>query len=233
MADDLSLFEKNLNIKFNNRDLLKQAFLHRSYLNEHKDLTLDHNERLEFLGDAVLEMVVTDWLYVNYPDKPEGDLTAYRSALVNANTCSVLAQELGMNDLLLLSRGEAKDTGRARQIILANAFEALVGAIYLDQGYKVARDFIAQNIFPKADEVIKKNLTEDYKSHFQHKAQEVTGITPVYKVLSETGPDHNKQFTVGLFLNDEKVAEGSGHAKQEAEQSAARQGLEDKGWLTD
>jgi len=232
MADDLSLFEKNLNIKFNNRDLLKQAFLHRSYLNEHKDLTLDHNERLEFLGDAVLEMVVTDWLYVNYPDKPEGDLTAYRSALVNANTCSVLAQELGMNDLLLLSRGEAKDTGRARQIILANAFEALVGAIYLDQGYEVARDFIAQNIFPKADEVIKKNLTEDYKSHFQHKAQEVTGITPVYKVLSETGPDHNKQFTVGLFLNDEKVAEGTGHAKQEAEQNAARQGLEDKGWLS-
>lgn len=230
-APAMTKFEEKINYRFKNSDLLKQAFLHRSYLNEHKDITMPHNERLEFLGDAVLELVVTDWLYLNHPDKPEGELTAYRAALVNANTCSAIATELGMNDLLMLSRGEAKDTGRARQIILANAFEAFVGAIYLDGGYEVARDFIAQTVFPKADEVIKKNLTEDYKSHFQHKAQEEMSITPAYRLLSETGPDHDKKFTVGLYLGEEKIAEGSGHAKQEAEQSAAQAGLEVKGWI--
>lgn len=223
-------FQKKINYTFQNPNLLKQAFLHRSYLNEHKDTGLEHNERLEFLGDAVLELVVTDWLYQNYLDKPEGELTAYRAALVNANTCSAVATELRLNDLLMLSRGEAKDTGRARQIILANAFEALVGAIYLDGGYGVAHDFIAQNIFPRAGEMIKKNLTEDYKSHFQHKAQEVESLTPAYRILSQTGPDHDKKFTVGLYLNEEKVAEGQGHSKQEAEQSAAQKGLEIKGW---
>lgn len=192
---------------------------------------MDHNERLEFLGDAVLELIVTDWLYLNYPDKPEGELTSYRAALVNANTCSAIASELGMNEYLMLSRGEAKDNGRARQIILANAFEALVGAIYLDGAYDSARDFIARTIFPNASEVIKKNLVEDYKSAFQHKAQEVNGITPNYKVLSQEGPDHDRQFTVGLFLNDEQVSDGTGHSKQEAEQDAARLGLEKKGWL--
>ncbi|MCX6712256.1 MAG: putative dsRNA-binding protein, partial [Candidatus Vogelbacteria bacterium] len=153
------------------------------------------------------------------------------AALVNANTCADLASDLGMNDLLMLSKGEAKDMGRARQIILANAFEALVGAIYVDGGYEPAKDFITQTVFPKADEVIKKNLVEDYKSAFQHKAQEVEGVTPTYKVLAQTGPDHDRRFTVGLFLNDEKIAEGSGQAKQEAEQSAARMGLEANGWL--
>lgn len=230
-SKNMNSFQDKINYRFKDASLLKQAFLHRSYLNEHREIELEHNERLEFLGDAVLELVVTDWLFKNYPDKPEGELTAYRAALVNANTCSALAQEWGMNELLMLSRGEAKDTGRARQIILANAFEALVGAIYLDGGYEPAKDFITQTIFPKAGEVIKKNLTEDYKSTFQHKAQEVTGITPTYKVLNQAGPDHDRQFTVGLFLADEKIAEGSGHAKQEAEQAAARAGLEAKGWL--
>ncbi|MFA6254225.1 MAG: ribonuclease III [Candidatus Paceibacterota bacterium] len=223
-------FEQKIGYQFKNQDLLRQAFLHRSYLNEHKDTELEHNERLEFLGDAVLELVVTDWLYRNYPDKPEGELTAYRAALVNANTCGALALEWGMNELLMLSKGEAKDTGRARQIILANAFEAFVGAIYLDGGYESAKNFITKTVFPKADEVIKKNLVEDYKSAFQKKAQETEGITPTYKVLSEAGPDHDKKFTVGLYLADAKIAEGSGHAKQEAEQSAARAGLETKGW---
>jgi len=223
-------FEAKIKYTFHNPDLLKQAFLHRSYLNEHREVTLPHNERLEFLGDAVLELVVTDWLFKDYPDNPEGELTAYRAALVNANTCAELASDLGMNDLMMLSRGEAKDTGRARQIILANAFEALVGAIYLDGGYEPAREFIASTIFPNADEVIKKNLVEDYKSAFQHKAQEVVGITPTYKVLAQEGPDHDRQFTVGLFLNDEQVAEGAGHSKQEAEQVAARAGLEEKNW---
>jgi ribonuclease-3 len=224
-------FQNKIDYHFKNPNLLKQAFLHRSYLNEHKGVEMEHNERLEFLGDAVLELVVTDFLFKSHPDKPEGELTSYRAALVNASTCSALANEWGMNDLLMLSRGEAKDTGRARQIILANAFEAFVGAIYLDGGYEAASNFIAKTVFPKADEVIKKNLVEDYKSHFQKKAQETEGITPTYQVLSETGPDHNKKFTVGLYLGEEKIAEGSGHAKQEAEQSAARAGLEAKGWL--
>ncbi len=224
-------FQNKINYQFKNSTLLKQAFLHRSYLNEHKEVGLDHNERLEFLGDAVLELVVTDWLFQNYPNKPEGELTAYRAALVNANTCSALATEWGMNDLLMLSKGEAKDIGRARQIILANTFEAVVGAIYLDGGYNPARDFIAQTVFSQAGEVIKKNLIEDYKSHFQCKAQEREGITPTYKVLSETGPDHDKQFTIGLYLAETQIAEGVGYAKQEAEQAAAHAGLEAKGWL--
>jgi len=232
MADDLASFQKNIGVDFKNRDLLKQAFLHRSYLNEHKEINLEHNERLEFLGDAVLELAVTDWLFANYPDKPEGDLTAYRAALVNANTCSALASALGINELLLLSRGEARDIGRARQIILANAYEALVGAVYVDQGYEVARDFIARTIFPKAAEMIKKNLVEDYKSYFQRKAQEVDGITPTYKVLSETGPDHDRNFTVGLYLGQDQVATGAGYSKQQAEQEAAREGLLNRGWLT-
>ena len=223
-------FQEKISYNFKDKNLLKQAFLHRSYLNEHKDLELEHNERLEFLGDAVLELVVTDWLYKNYPGEPEGELTAYRAALVNANTCADLASDLGMNDLLLLSKGEAKDKGRARQIILANAFEALIGAIYQDGGYDSAKAFIAQTVFPKAGEMIKKNLIEDYKSAFQHKAQELEGITPTYKVLAETGPDHDKKFTVGLYLGTDKISEGAGHAKQEAEQAAAHAGLEAKGW---
>jgi ribonuclease-3 len=224
-------FQKKINYNFKDQDLLKQALLHRSYLNEHKDVTLPHNERLEFLGDAVLELVVTDWLFREYPDKPEGELTSYRAALVNANTCSSVASDLEVNDLLLLSKGEARDTGRARQIILANVYEALVGAIYMDGGYEPARKFIAETIFPKADEMIKKNITEDYKSYFQRKAQEVESVTPAYRVLSEAGPDHDKNFVVGLYLEKEKIAEGRGHSKQEAEQSAAQAGLEEKGWL--
>lgn len=228
---DLSKFEKSINIIFRDKELLKQAFLHRSYLNEHKEVSLPHNERLEFLGDAVLELVVTDWLYRNYPDKPEGQLTAYRAALVNSNTLSDLASELSMSDFLLLSRGEAKDKGRGRQYILANTFESVIGAIYLDQGYDVASRFIAEQIFPQAEEVIKKTLVGDYKSNFQHKAQELLSITPTYKTIAEEGPDHDKKFTVGLYLDENKVSEGSGRSKQEAEQSAAQAGLEAKGWL--
>lgn len=228
---DLSKFEKSINIIFRDKELLKQAFLHRSYLNEHKEVSLPHNERLEFLGDAVLELVVTDWLYRSYPDKPEGQLTAYRAALVNSNTLSDLASELSMSDFLLLSRGEAKDKGRGRQYILANTFEAVIGAIYLDQGYGVASRFIAEQIFPQAERVIKRTLGGDYKSNFQHKAQELLSITPTYKTIAEEGPDHDKKFTVGLYLDEDKISEGSGRSKQEAEQSAAQAGLEAKGWL--
>lgn len=223
-------FAQSLGLSFNNEALLEQAFIHRSYLNEHRELKLDHNERLEFLGDAVLELVVTDHLYRKYPDKPEGELTGLRAALVNATTLSAIAAQLKMNDYLLLSKGEAKDTGRARQVILANTFEAVIGAIYLDQGYAAAEHFIARHLFNITDEIAHKNLWQDPKSYFQEKAQEHFSQTPMYRVLKETGPDHNKRFTVGLFLGEEQVASGEGHSKQEAEQNAARLGLQAKGW---
>ena len=227
---DFSVFEEKIGVVFKSKDLLKQAFTHRSYINEHQGLPLGHNERLEFLGDAVLELAVTEYLYKKYPDKPEGDLTSYRSALVNTSTLSTVATGLGMNDFLLLSRGEAKDTGRARQYLLANTFEALTGALYLDQGYGAAQQFIAQNIFPLTDDIVSQKLFQDAKSHFQEKAQEKVSITPGYRSLKEEGPDHDKEFTVGVFLDDELIATGEGKSKQEAEQAAARAGLEKKGW---
>ncbi len=223
-------FAERLGLKFNRPEILEQAFIHRSYLNEHRELTLEHNERLEFLGDAVLELAVTDYLFLKYPDKTEGELTSLRAALVNAVTLSEVAGDLGMNDYLYLSKGEAKDTGRARQVILANTFESVVGAIYLDLGYETARDFIAKNLFDKTEEIISKNLWQDAKSFFQEQAQEHLSITPSYRVLSEVGPDHNKRFTIGLYIGEELVAEGIGHSKQEAEQKAASRGLEAKGW---
>lgn len=222
--------QSRVGVDFRNQDLLKQAFIHRSYINENPSESLSHNERLEFLGDAVLELIVTDYLYHKFPDKAEGELTGLRSALVNTNTISEAASRIGMNEFLLLSRGEAKDTGRARQYILANTFEALVGAIYLDQGYEQARLFVEKHIFPLTEKVISKHLWVDAKSYFQEKAQETRGVTPTYGVLSEVGPDHAKQFTVGLYIGNELVVEGSGHSKQEAEQDAARRGLEKNGW---
>ena len=230
MNKSLSEFEKNIGLDFADKKLLKQAFVHRSYLNEHRGFVFDHNERLEFLGDAVLELATTDFLFKKYPNKTEGELTSYRAALVNANTCSALALELGVNELLFLSKGEAKDTGRARQIILANTFEAIIGAIYLDRGYEAAFNFIQKYLLDRAEEIIKKTIVEDYKSYFQKKAQEVYGITPSYQLLKEIGPDHNKVFTIALFIGEEQVAVGEGLSKQEAEQEAAKSGLAKKGW---
>ncbi len=224
-------FTKKIGVDFNNAHYIHTAFTHRSYVNEHRGEKIEHNERLEFLGDAVLELVVTDFLFEKYKKKTEGELTAYRAALVNTNTISNAATKLGMNDCLYLSKGEAKDTGRARQYILADTFEAVIGAIYMDQGYETAKEFIAKNIFPLADDVVKKRLWQDNKSHFQEKAQEHVSITPSYAVLSETGPDHDKKFTVGVFLGEEKVAEGEGKSKQEAEQAAAASALKIKSWL--
>lgn len=228
---DFSLFEKQTNITFRDKSLLRQAFTHRSYINEHVGSDLQHNERLEFLGDAVLELVVTDYLYKKYPDQPEGELTAYRSSLVNTKSISVAAEELHANDFLLLSKGESRDTGKARQYILANTFEAIIGAIYLDQGYEVVADFIAKSLFDKLEEIIKKNLWRDAKSWVQEKSQEIEGVTPTYEVLSHSGPDHDKVFQVGIFFGDECVADGTGKSKQEAEQNAARYALEERGWL--
>ena len=227
---DLADFEKRAGVYFKDKRLLKQAFTHRSYLNENKDMSLEHNERLEFLGDAVLELAVTEYLFSKYPEKTEGDLTSYRAALVNATTCAEVASQLGVNDLLLLSKGESKDTGRARQYILANTLEAVIGAVYLDQGFKEATEFVLRHITPLTDKIVKTASWLDPKSHFQEKAQEIANITPLYKVIKETGPDHDKYFTSGVFLGGEMVALGEGNSKQDAEQEAARRALEEKGW---
>ncbi len=227
---DFNTFQSELGLQFNDPALLRQAFTHRSYLNEHRGEVTGHNERLEFLGDAVLELISTHFLYEKYPEKAEGDLTTYRAALVNAVTCAEVANNIGMNDFLLLSRGEAKDTGRARNILLANAFEALVGAIYIDQGYDEAKKFIEKNLFPKIDEIVKQRLWQDAKSALQEKVQEIDGVTPSYAIIRETGPDHDKHFIVGVYVKDALVAEGDGKSKQEAEQSAAREALDKNGW---
>lgn len=227
---DFTALEKKLNLRFKNKDLLIQAFTHRSYLNENPDFCLSHNERLEFLGDAVLELVITEYLYQKYPKKSEGELTNWRAALVNAKMLSGIARDLGFNDFLLLSRGEAKELGKARQYILANTFEALIGAIYLDQGYKACQDFIKKYLIIKLPEIIEKGLFKDAKSRFQEEAQERVGITPIYKVLEEWGPDHAKHFMVGVFLGEELVAKGEGSSKQEAELEAAQNALKIKNW---
>ncbi len=226
---DFTTFEQHVGISFNDTALLRQAFTHRSYINEHRGEGGGHNERLEFLGDAVLELISTHFLYEKFPHQDEGELTAYRAALVNAITCAEVATEIGINDYLLLSRGEAKDTGRARGVLLANAFEALIGAIYLDQGYDAAQGFIAAHLFPKIDGIVKNRLWQDAKSALQEKSQENHGVTPHYSVIKETGPDHDKQFIVGVYIKDDLAAEGSGKSKQEAEQSAARAALDKKG----
>lgn len=227
---DWEKFEKKINIFFDDKNLLQQAFVHRSYLNENKGFNLGHNERLEFLGDAVLELVITDYLYSKYPEKPEGELTSLRSALVNSNTLYVVGVNLGINDFLMLSRGEAKDTGRARQYILANTIESLIGAIYLDQGYSKAKEFVHAHISPLIEKVIAEKSWIDSKSLFQEKAQEEVGITPSYKTEKESGPDHDKRFTVGVYLKNELIATGDGESKQEAEQNAARKALEKREW---
>jgi ribonuclease-3 len=225
------VLEKNLGLEFKNRDLLIEAFCHRSYLNEHPDFPLPHNERLEFLGDAVLELIVTEYLYKKYPEKNEGELTNWRAALVNAKILGELAKILGFNDFLLLSKGEEKETGKARLYILANTFEALIGAIYLDQGYEVAKNFVEKNLIErKLPEIIEKGLFKDPKTRFQEEAQERVKITPTYKVLEEWGPDHAKHFIVGVFLGNELVAKGEGTSKQEAEEEAAKNALKIKGW---
>lgn len=231
MSPDFSQFEKITNLRFKNKKLLQQAFTHRSYINEHKRLKLGHNERLEFLGDAVLELITTEYLFKKYPEKTEGDLTSYRSALVNTTTLTETSKRLGMDKFLLLSKGESKDTGRARQYILANTFEAVVGAIFIDQGYKEANSFVEENLLPYVETIVEKKLWLDDKSHFQEKAQEKFGITPSYKTVSESGPDHDKHFTVAVYLGEEVISQGDGKSKQEAEQSAAREALSKKGWL--
>ena len=223
-------FQTKIGYEFKDGRLLEQAFTHRSYLNENRSAGREHNERLEFLGDAVLELAVTEFLFAKYPEKAEGKLTAYRAALVNTVSIADAAGKLGMNEYLMLSRGESKDTGRARQIILANAFEALIGAIYLDAGYAAAQKFIGEQLFHKTDDVVANRLWQDAKSKLQETAQEELGITPAYRLLEQSGPDHDKQFVVGAYIGNEKIARGAGRSKQEAEQDAAQKALAARGW---
>jgi ribonuclease III len=232
MSINFEKLAERIGASFTDMALLRTACTHRSYLNENRSTGLEHNERLEFLGDAVLELVVTSFLFRKYPKKAEGDLTAYRSAIVNAHSLTKVAEHLNLNEFMLLSKGEAKDTGRARSIILANAVEAVIGAIYLDKGYDAAANFISAHILEviDIDDIVQKKLWLDAKSRFQERAQEKMGKTPSYKTLKEVGPDHDKQFTLGVFLGDIQIATGSGPSKQEAEQKAAEKALEVKGW---
>lgn len=230
LEDNIKEVQTILGVNFKDTNLLLSAITHRSYLNEHHEATWDHNERLEFLGDAVLELVTTDFLFLKYPKKPEGELTAVRAALVNTVSLSNASEHLGINEYLLMSKGEAKDEGRARQYILANTFEACIGAIYLDHGYETAREFIATHLFDNTEEIVNKRLWQDPKSRFQELSQEKVSVTPTYETLSQEGPDHNRVFTVGVFLKQEKVAEGKGRSKQEAEQKAAENAVLAKHW---
>jgi ribonuclease-3 len=222
---DFSKLEKKIGIRFRDKNLLKQAFVHRSYLNENPKFNLSHNERLEFLGDAILELVTTEYLYKNYPN-PEGELTNWRSALVKREMLSKIAKELNFENFLYLSKGESKSRGRARDLILANTLEALIGAIYLDRGLEKARSFIEHNLITHLPEILENKLYLDPKSKFQEIAQEKTGVTPAYEVLKEWGPDHEKQFVMGAYLDKKLVGKGSGPSKQIAEQSAAAAALE-------
>lgn len=221
---DLSKLENKINIKFNNEDLLQTSLTHRSYLNENRSYPLPHNERLEFLGDAVLELVTTEYLYRNY-DLTEGELTNLRSSLVNYRLLAEIARGISLEEFILLSRGEAKDIGRARQVILANALEALIGAIYLDQAMPVAKEFIEKFVLVKLPEIIHAQTYLDPKSKLQEIIQERMSITPIYKVISEAGPDHAKTFEVGVYINDRLIGQGTGPSKQDGEVEAAKDAL--------
>lgn len=218
---DLAQFAERIGVSFDHPALLRQVFVHRSYLNEHRSFELDHNERLEFLGDAVLELVVTEYLYQHFPN-PEGDLTNWRSALVRGEMIAQIATRLGMNDYLYLSHGEQQSQGKARNLILANAFEALIGAIYLELGYETAKEFLGRELIPELERIQKDELHIDAKSRFQELIQERSSITPTYTVLKEEGPDHDKQFTVGVYVGEQLFGTGQGSSKQRAEQSAAQ-----------
>ncbi|MFA6594371.1 MAG: ribonuclease III [Candidatus Buchananbacteria bacterium] len=227
---EITKLEKKLGVKFKDHDLLVSALVHRSYINEHPDFKLDHNERLEFLGDAVLELAVTEYLYDNFSN-PEGELTNWRASLVNGDSLAEVAATLGLEEYLLMSKGESKDkNSKARQYILANAMEAVIGAIYLEHGFKTASKFVIDNIISKLKDILEKKLYIDPKSHFQEKAQEKLGITPTYKVISSFGPDHAKVFKVGVYLDKELITSGDGSSKQEAQIAAAKAALAVKKW---
>lgn len=229
---DLAPLEERLGYHFKDQSILIQAITHRSYLNENGSFPYPHNERLEFLGDAVLELIVTEHLFTRYAN-PEGELTNWRAALVNAKTLAGISRQLNFEEFLLMSKGEARDANsKARMYILANAIEAIIGAIYMDGGMPGASGFIHKHILSHLEFILKNELYVDPKSKFQETAQDLLGVTPGYKVLEEKGPDHAKEFTVGVFLDKDLVAVGRGTSKQEAQVAAAQAGIEAKGWVT-
>ena len=230
MSSTLKQLEESIGYAFKDAELLRQAVTHRSYLNEHPDWPVGHNERLEFLGDAVLELVVTEYLYEHYPEQQEGEMTNWRAALVNANILSDITHEFDLEGHLIMSRGESRDTGRARQYILANAIEALIGAVYLDGGYEPCKTFIGRFVLTRLPDVISRKLYRDPKSLLQEEAQDRVGVTPIYVVLEEWGPDHARQFKMGVYLGKELAGEGQGQSKQDAQQAAAEDALKSKGW---
>lgn len=220
-----SELEKNIGVVFNNADLLKEALTHRSYLNEHPEWRYPHNERLEYLGDAVLELAVSEELFSKYPDFSEGQMTVLRAALVNWERLGKVGAEIGLHDFILTSRGEKGDSGKAWGVILANAVEALIGAIYLDQGFPAAKQFVQKFVLVHLPEIIESRSYRDAKSELQECIQEKLRITPTYKVLEETGPAHRRTFRVGVYFGDKLIAEGEGSSKQEAELEAAKRAL--------
>jgi len=226
---EIEELEEKLGIKFKDKDLFKQAFCHRSYINENPKFYLSNNERLEFLGDAVLELIVTEHLYKNY-DSPEGKLTSWRAALVNSKNLARIAKRLDFEDYLLLSRGESQDTGKARTYILGDAMEAFLGALFLDQGYEAVKKFIEKHLLVELPVILTERKWEDSKSKFQEMAQKELKTTPCYKIIKEWGPDHAKEFISGVFLGDELIAKGKGLSKQEAEENAAEKALKIKQW---
>lgn len=226
-------FEKKFNLDFKDKGLLEQAFIHRSFINENKSYPRDHNERLEFLGDAVLELVITDFLFKKFPETKEGVLTAYRSSLVRTESISRAARDMGMNNLLRLSKGESRDQGKARDYILANTFESFIGAVYLDQGYESAKQIIADTLFENIEDIIKEGSWKDAKSYVQEKAQEQYSETPRYELVSSEGPDHDKEFVMAIYFGNKKIAEGMGNSKQKAQQDAAKKAIALESWDQD
>jgi ribonuclease-3 len=222
------LSENNFSLK--DDKLFRQAFIHRSFINENPKSELHHNERLEFLGDSVLELISTSYLYKKFPDSPEGELTAYRSALVNTGSLAEVASGLEYNNFLQLSRGESKDIGRARLSILADTYEAVLGAMYLSCGYEMCYKWVEKSLLINTDNIVKTKLFKDSKSYLQEKAQEVYSVTPVYKIIRESGPDHDKKFEMGVYFNDKEIAKGEGSSKQVSEIAAATEALKVKGW---
>ncbi len=226
---NIAELEKKIELEFKNKDLLTLAFVHKSFINEHTE-EKEYNERLEFLGDAVLELSVTQFLYHNYPSQPEGQLTNWRSALVKGKNLAKVSKNLELGQFLLLSRGEDLSGGREKEYILANTCEALIGAIFLDQGFEVANQFILTHIVRMLDDIIAKGLNVDAKSRVQELCQDKLNVTPTYELLSEEGPDHDKKFVMGIYFGKKLAGEGHGPSKQEAEQSAAKSALENEGW---
>ncbi len=221
-----SNLEKKIKIKFKNKTLLKTALTHRSYLNEHPEEKIEHNERLEFLGDAVLELIITEFLFKKYPNKPEGDLTSFRSALVCTKSLAETSRKLKIGEYLKMSKGEEETGGRDKDYLLANTFEALLGAIYLDKDYKTCTRFVKEHLTPKIQAIVANRLDINSKTKLQEKAQEKLDYTPIYEIIDEKGPDHEKIFTTVVKINDKVFGRGVGKSKQEAEEKSAKQALQ-------